>query len=80
MHACTGTASLLSFVCSDESETFPLEVLCNGMAQCSNNSDEINLLCEGMPVKCIPTIQLQRLSSFPIELINKVGSTYYDSS
>ena len=56
MYACIGTASLLSFVCSDESETFPHGVLCNGTALCSDNSDEINLLCEGMPVQCISTI------------------------
>ena len=57
MHASTVTASLpSSFVCNGESGTLPLEVLCNGTAQCSDNSDEINLLCEGMPVTTLNTI------------------------
>ena len=51
MHAFLGTASLRpSFVCCDESETFPLELLRNGAAQCSNNhvSEETTLHCEGI--------------------------------
>ena len=35
------------FVCAS-GETFPLEGLCNGNSQCSDSSDETNLLCEGM--------------------------------
>ena len=59
MHLATVIASLpRSFVCNDESGTLPLEVLCNGTAQCSDNSDEINLLCEGMPVTTLNTMIL----------------------
>ena len=59
MHAYAVTASLpRSFVCNDESGTLPLEVLCNGTAQCSDNSDDINLLCEGMPVTTLNTMIL----------------------
>ena len=64
MHAFLGTASLRpSFVCCDESETFPLELLCNRKAQCSNNhvSEETILHCEGIIInimlcddECVP--------------------------
>ena len=51
MHAFLGTASLRPrFMCCDESETFPLELLCNRTAQYSNNhvSEETTLHYEGI--------------------------------
>lgn len=52
-----GSSTPPSFVCSDDSEVFPLEVLCNGTAQCSDNSDETNPFCEGIP--CSISIRLR---------------------
>ena len=46
----TGSSIPPNLVCDNETETFPLEVICNGTAQCSDNSDEIDLLCQGIPV------------------------------